>query len=43
MNTHELLNPTSPIRKPRGHFLLTGILQGPASSPDSCWLRLEDY
>lgn len=43
MNTQELLNPTSPIRKPRGHFLLTGILQGPASSPDSCWLRLEDY
>ena len=43
MNTHELLNPTTPLRNPGGHFLLTGILQGPASSPDSCWLRLEDY
>ena len=43
MNTHELLNPTNPLRNPGGHFLLTGILQGPASSPDSCWLRLEDY
>lgn len=43
MNTHELLNPTSPLRNPGGHFLLTAILQGPVSSPDSCWLRLEDY
>lgn len=30
MNTHELLNPTNPLRNPGGHFLLTGILQGPA-------------
>lgn len=43
MNLRNLQAASPFVRNPRGHWLLTAILPGPPESPDTCWLRLEDY